>query len=66
MGREPRVNSGAEETGVDGSTCTECGSAQAVSTRITFEDGNETSLELCDECVAEYRSADLVAGVSQE
>lgn len=48
----------------DGRDCEECGGSDAQPVRVTYDDGQTETLTLCNECLDEFRTADLVEETS--
>lgn len=46
--------------------CRECGSDGATSVAVTFTDGAERELPLCEDCRDAYRDGNLVRGIENE
>lgn len=46
--------------------CRECGSGEAMEVEITFTDGAEREIPLCDDCRDAYRDGNLVEGVEND
>lgn len=51
--------------GGNASNCCECGSGEANTIRITFPNGDQEDLDLCEGCIAEFQAADLIATVRE-